>query len=221
VSGVLTDGGLGALAAALVGAAAGVGLVLLLRRGAHRRGEERERPPQRLGWVVPVLVVAAWALQRQAGDDATVLVVHGAALVWMAGLAAIDVDVRRLPDTWTGPGALAAVVSLGVAAGLGDDGARWLVAVGCGLVNGAVYLLLALVNPAGLGLGDVKLAVPLGVLVGWWGPVAVVLAFFGAFLVGLVVGLVAAVRTGQGLGATFPFGPAMLASAAVVVVLAA
>ena len=204
-----------------IAAGAGVVLTLALRRATHRRAEEQGRARPRLWWVVPVLVVVAWALQRQAGDDLTVLVVHGAALVWMAGLAAIDLDVRRLPDVWTGAGAVGFTVALAVAAAVTDDWTRWLVAVACGLVNGLVYLLLVLVNPAGLGLGDVKLAVPLGLLVGWWGPVPVVLAFFATFVLGLVVGLVVAVRTRDGLKATFPFGPAMLSGAAAVVVLAA
>lgn len=200
-----------------------VGAVLhrwLATRG-YRYEDELDLPERGHRWVVPVLALAAAALGARF-DDVPVLVTYGLALVWMAGLAVIDVDVRRLPDRWTLPAVPVAAALLGWCSWATDGRSGWQdwwPAVVAGLLNGAVYLVLALVNPAGLGLGDVKLAVPLGMLTGWFGATATVLAFLLAFVIGLVVGVVAAVRTREGRKATFPFGPSMLAGALVVILL--
>lgn len=199
------------------GAAAGFGLHVWLRGESYRYDDERDLPSRSTRWLVPVLAAAAAVLGLRLSGEPGVLAVMALALVWMAGLAAIDIDVRRLPDRWTLPGLLLWPLLLAGCALAADDWSRWGTALLCGLAHGAAYLLLAVLNPAGLGLGDVKLAVPLGVLVGWWGWAAVFGAFFAAFALGLVIGLIVAVRSGEGRKATFPFGPAMLLGAYVVI----
>jgi leader peptidase (prepilin peptidase)/N-methyltransferase len=75
--------------------------------------------------------------------------------------------------------------------------------------------VLALARPDGMGFGDVKLAGVLGLYLGWLGWGALVVGAFGAFLLGGVFSLVllAAGRVGRKSG--IPFGPWMLAGAAV------
>ena len=84
-------------------------------------------------------------------------------------LAFIDLDTKRLPNVMTLP-------SYPIVAGLllipavvydqwGDFGRAML--GGLGLF--AFYLVLALVYPAGMGMGDVKLAGPLGMALAWLG----------------------------------------------------
>ncbi|MEP7024884.1 MAG: prepilin peptidase, partial [Actinomycetota bacterium] len=74
-------------------------------------------------------------------------------------LAFIDVRLRRLPDALTLPSYPAALVLLGVAAAVIHDGAQHLASALIGMAAAlAFYLLQALVYPAGIGWGDVKLS---------------------------------------------------------------
>lgn len=128
-------------------------------------------------------------------------------------LALIDLDTHRLPNTIVLPSYLVGAALLGTAAALtGDWGALIGAAIG-GVVLYALYLLLALVYPGGMGFGDVKLAGVLGIFLGYlgWGPL--IIGGFAAFVLGgaFALVLVAARRAKKGSG--IPFGPWMLAGA--------
>ncbi|MCF3962461.1 prepilin peptidase, partial [Streptomyces fuscigenes] len=125
----------------------------------------------------------------------------------------VDRAVHRLPDLLTLPLAAAAPLLLGAAALVPGHGGSWSGALLGGLVLGAGYLLLLLINPRGLGFGDVKLALPLGCVLGWYGwPVLFAGAFLG-FLAGALYGLGLMVLRGAGRGTAIPFGPFMIAGA--------
>ncbi|MFD0891219.1 prepilin peptidase, partial [Streptosporangium algeriense] len=89
-----------------------------------------------------------------------------------------------------------------------------------GLVLTGLYLLLFLVNPEGMGLGDVKFAAALGTALGWLGWDALVTGTFLGFLAGGLYGgaLVAARRAGR--GSEIPFGPFMAVGAFAVILTA-
>jgi leader peptidase (prepilin peptidase)/N-methyltransferase len=132
-------------------------------------------------------------------------------------LAMIDIDVKRLPNAIVLPSYVVAAALLTVAAAV--DG-RWedLLRAGLGMVAlYAFYFLLALVYPAGMGFGDVKLAGVLGLYLGWLGWAEVVAGGFLGFLFGGVVGggLVLVRRAGR--KSMLPFGPFMLAGALVAI----
>ncbi|MCE9515077.1 MAG: A24 family peptidase, partial [Mycobacterium sp.] len=84
--------------------------------------------------------------------------VAGAAVLgWAVALSVVDLRERRLPNVLTLSGAAvitagAAVAGRGTAALLG------------GLALSALYLVVHLAAPSGLGAGDVKLALALGAL---------------------------------------------------------
>jgi leader peptidase (prepilin peptidase) / N-methyltransferase len=109
---------------------------------------------QGLGWAVPAYLALAFVC-----------------LV----LAVIDAATGLLPNRITSP-AFPVVAGLLLAAslGLGELGR-----LGRGLLAaasvGGLFLLLALLSPHGMGVGDVKLAPTLGLALGWlsWGTVAV------------------------------------------------
>ncbi|MFF9088947.1 prepilin peptidase [Streptomyces sp. NPDC014991] len=126
-------------------------------------------------------------------------------------LAAVDLRVRRLPDPLTLPLAVTALALLGVAALLPEHAGDWPTALYGALALGAGYCVLYLVNPAGMGFGDVKLAVGAGAVLGWYGWPTVLLGTFAGFLLGALYGgaLVLARRASR--KAAVPFGPFLLA----------
>jgi len=133
-------------------------------------------------------------------------------------LAAIDIDVHRLPDAIVLPSYPVAAVLLALASwdvGQGYDAGALLRAVIGGVALFVLYLVLVLVNPRGMGLGDLKLAGVLGMYLGWVGWGALAVGAFAAFLLGGVFGIVLMVVGRAGRKTQVPFGPWMLLGAAV------
>jgi leader peptidase (prepilin peptidase) / N-methyltransferase len=128
-------------------------------------------------------------------------------------LAVIDATTRLLPNRITYPAfPVLAGLLLVASVALGDFGrlGRGLLAA---VAVGAFFLLLALISPRGMGLGDVKLAPTLGLALGWlsWG--AVVVGVFTAFLLGGLVGLGAMLLLGLSRKSLLPFGPWLVTGA--------
>ncbi len=128
-------------------------------------------------------------------------------------LAVVDLRHRRLPNRVVLP-AIVAGAGLLLVAAAGEW--AWLAllraTVGAGLLF-AGYLVLALISPRGLGMGDVKLAALLGLHLGWLGWAAVVVGAVAGFLVQAVLALSLLAGGRIGLRGELPFGPAMLAGA--------
>ncbi|MFJ1709007.1 prepilin peptidase [Kitasatospora sp. NPDC088346] len=161
---------------------------------------------------------AAWLVEAVAAVvGGAVGVVAGAAayrpsalpLVWVGlfgvVLALVDARVFRLPDVLTLPLALGTAVLLLLTEDRGGVLLRCLYAA---LALGGVYLALALVAP--IGLGDVKLAPPLGALLGWYGWPSVFGGFVLTFLLAGAWGVVLLVTRRAGRGDDLPLGPWML-----------
>lgn len=132
-------------------------------------------------------------------------------------LAVVDLRHRLLPNRVVGPASVAGAVLLTGAAAV--DG-RWEDLRGAGLgavVLFAVFLLLALISPSALGMGDVKLAGLLGLHLGWLGWDAVLLGAAAGFVVQAVLSLVLLAARRIDLRGELPFGPAMLAGAALAI----
>lgn len=128
-------------------------------------------------------------------------------------LALIDLDVQRLPDAIVLPSYLVGGVLLAGASLLDGNPDQILrAAIGMAALY-ALYFVLALVYPGGMGFGDVKLAGVLGMYLAWLGWAELVVGAFLAFLLGGVVGgaLMAANRAGR--KTRIPFGPFMLLGA--------
>lgn len=128
-------------------------------------------------------------------------------------LTLVDRRVHRLPDVLTLPLAAAIAVLLGVAALLPAATGSWSTALLGGLALGAAYLVLFLVNPAGMGFGDVKLALALGVALGWYGWQILLTGAFAGLLYGAVYGLGMVVLRRAGRRTAIPLGPFMLGGA--------
>jgi leader peptidase (prepilin peptidase) / N-methyltransferase len=114
-------------------------------------------------------------------------------------IAAIDIQTRRIPNRVLAP-AIAIVLVANVAFFPGRTPAFVLAA----LVAGGLLLIPNLINSSWMGMGDVKLAVLLGLALGW----AVIGALLIAFVAVLPVALVMMIRGGTpARKMALPFGP--------------
>ncbi|MET9463414.1 A24 family peptidase [Streptomyces sp. NPDC006544] len=135
-------------------------------------------------------------------------------------LCLVDAAVHRLPDVLTLPLAAATAVTLGAASLVPGAGGSWRRALLGGLVLGGCYGLLHLVNPRGMGFGDVKLALAVGQVLGWYGWPVLFAGTLAAFLAGAVHGLALMVLRRGDRTTPIPFGPFMAGGALVGVVYA-
>ena len=132
-------------------------------------------------------------------------------------LAVVDLRHRLLPNRVIAPALVAGTLLLTAAAAV--DG-RWdalaRAALGA-VVLFVVFLLLALISPSALGMGDVKLAGLLGLSLGWLSWDAVLLGAAAGFVVQAVLSLVLLAARRIELRGELPFGPAMLLGAAMAI----
>ncbi|MFI1333886.1 prepilin peptidase [Streptomyces sp. NPDC020845] len=128
-------------------------------------------------------------------------------------LAGVDRAVHRLPDVLTLPLAGGAAVLLGGATLLPHSAGSWRRALLGGAALGGAYLVLHLISPGGMAFGDVKLALGLGIALGWYGWAVLVLGAFAGLLLGscYAVVLLATRRATRGTG--MAFGPFMILGA--------
>lgn len=137
----------------------------------------------------------------------------------LAELAVVDAHTRRLPNVLTLPALPAGLLLVAVAAAAQDRVAVLTTAAVAAVLLFLVLLVLAVLRPAGMGMGDVKAAAVIGLYVGSLGVgpalAALVVAALAAFAGGLVL-----IATGRiGPRTATPFGP-WLAAGALVAVLA-
>ncbi|MSO36798.1 MAG: prepilin peptidase [Acidimicrobiia bacterium] len=125
----------------------------------------------------------------------------------LLALSVIDLDTFLLPNRIVYPLAVALVVLFGLAAVATGDWASFLRAVLSGLGAFTAFLILHLITPAGMGLGDVKLMFCLGIALGWVSVGAVFLGTFVGFLLGAIVGVALIMLGRKGRKDHVPFGP--------------
>jgi leader peptidase (prepilin peptidase) / N-methyltransferase len=135
-------------------------------------------------------------------------------------LAVIDLDTRLLPDRITIPAFALVAVLLLIASLVEHDLGRMLRGLEAALAGSAGLLVLVVISPGGMGRGDVKFALVLGLALGWLGWDVLVAGFVAAFLIGGVAALAAVLVLRMGRKAHIPFGP-WLAAGALLAVLAA
>ena len=125
------------------------------------------------------LVVAATALLGTACGLVFGLTLEGAAaalLCWtLVVITRTDFEHRLIPDRIVVPGAALLLVLRTV----DDPSVEWIAAA---LAAGLALLLVVLVYPQGLGMGDVKLAVLLGAALGAYVAIGIFVGFFLAFV---------------------------------------
>jgi leader peptidase (prepilin peptidase) / N-methyltransferase len=159
-------------------------------------------PPPELSRVSRLrIVLACTALVLAAACflvfDPAEAVIGAAGCVVLAAVTATDLERRIVPNRIVLPATVVALLAQTVR----DPGVEWLLAC---LVAGGLLFLAAVAYPAGMGMGDVKLAAFLGAWLGW--------DVFAALFIGILAALVPAVvilvkhgRAGRKMG--IPFAP--------------
>lgn len=139
-------------------------------------------------WLVPVLVVAA----------------------------GVDVRLMLIPRrvAWIGAGVGAALIAAVSVIG-GEPGA-----IKSALVGGVAYFgflfVVSMISPGGMGFGDVRLSLVLGLYLGWISVLLPAVGLFVACILGVVLGL--GVRIGsKGQQRHFPFGPGLALGTLIVI----
>ncbi|WP_327728235.1 A24 family peptidase [Streptomyces sp. NBC_00487] len=128
-------------------------------------------------------------------------------------LTLVDLGAQRLPDPLTLPFAGLALTLLGAVAFVPEHAGQWRTAAYGALALGGFYFLFFLIRPVALGFGDVKLALGLGAVLGWYGWGALYLGTFAGALIGSAYTLVMAARGRAVRRQLVALGPFMIAGA--------
>ncbi len=176
-------------------------------------------PPWLRGWTplqIALLVAAGGALAVAAAarigfDPATLLLASAAPLV-----AAVDIRWRIVPNRLVLP--LTGVLLIAAAASAILDAQP--LRIGGALLGAAamfaVYLAPAVLTRRAMGMGDVKLALAIGTVLGASGWQTWLLGVLAGFIAGAVIGLVMLLARRATLRSRIPYAPAMLAGAMLV-----
>lgn len=201
--------------------------VLATRESVFELGTWQSLEPRRPGVArvvtCTVLNAASFALAAWRWPHSPAVVVFSLLFSALLVVSVIDLEHYRIPDRISFPTmATGAAVAVAVALVSRDDERLASLAVATVLFWGALGVG-HLISPAGLGRGDVKLGVTLGLALGWVAPapadsvMLVLVAFFAASMLGTLQGVLLLIVRRR--SAPYPFGPALAAGAMAVVVL--
>jgi len=128
-------------------------------------------------------------------------------LVFIATLGAVsvvDLRERRIPNRATGLAAGVAVLVM-----LLEDPSALPMAVVAAAVVSLPLLLACLVNPAGMGMGDVKLMAVIGLYLGWVAVPVLLAGLLAATVAGVVISVAGRRKLGE---ITLPLAPFLAAA---------
>ena len=192
----------------------------LLRRG---RGPGDVRLPKR--WLASeVLTAALFALAWAEYGGSPVVWPVLLLFATLVPATVIDLMVLRIPDRVVFPGLLATTIAV-VTVSVTEDVSGAIVGALVGAVTYFVALFIPhLVYPKGMGFGDVKLAILLGLVLGWfgWSDEFPVLGPVQLVIFGMIAGMIAGILCGVLLpmirrGRVFPLGPGLAVGTVLVV----
>ena len=122
-----------------------------------------------------------------------------------------DLETHRLPNAFTYPLVAWGLACSAIQGLLHSPNYSAVAMLACGLGAGGFFLLLNLVTRGGMGMGDVKLALAIGLTLGSQAPRLVVISLALAFVLGAAASLFAIAAKKLHLKSSLPFGPFMLA----------
>jgi leader peptidase (prepilin peptidase) / N-methyltransferase len=129
------------------------------------------------------------------------------AALLLVPVSIVDLRIRKIATRLVYPGALVTAVLLTVAAAVDGEWRRLIVALLCGVGAWAFIWVLFIIYPDGMGDGDARLCLMLGMITGWFGWPTAMVGILAGFVTGSMVGIGYGVVTRKYLKATLPFGP--------------
>jgi leader peptidase (prepilin peptidase)/N-methyltransferase len=207
---------------ALIASLAAAGLLAgWPQRAVITRLDISPRPPALAAGAATAVLFGGLAARVDPGYPGYLMLVLAAAC-WLAAcavpLACTDLAVQRLPDPLTGAAYAGTAVLLLAAAAVGGPWSALVRALLGGLALAGFYLLLMVISPSGMSLGDVKLAASLGTLLAWFSWRLLLAGGFAGFLLGGVFAAALLASRRAGRKQPIPFGPFMIAGAVLAVV---
>lgn len=180
----------------------------LRRRCRHCHGAISARYPLVELVVAALFAVIAW----QWGLTLMAALLAYLAIISVA-LVAIDLDHQRLPDKLVLPSLVVTVLGLLAVSMVNDE--WWILcrALIGALILGGFYFVMWLAYPRGLGFGDVKTALLLGLVLGALGWQCLAVGAIAGPLLGAVGATVAAIRARGIRGVKLAYGPALIGGA--------
>jgi leader peptidase (prepilin peptidase) / N-methyltransferase len=158
--------------------------------------------------LLTIVAIAAVTLARYGPGAGGIIAAFGCGV--LVALAAIDLKERRLPNRIVLPTA-----GLVLAARLVTAPSHWVAWIAASFGIFALFVVLALIYPAGLGMGDVKLSLLLGALLG---PSVIAGLLLGTFSAGVFGAAILLREGGAARSRAIPYGP-FLAFGTIVVLL--
>jgi leader peptidase (prepilin peptidase)/N-methyltransferase len=182
---------------------------LLLRGRCHACGA-------RISIMYPLTELASGAMFVAVAlfeHDAWVAALFAPFLALLVAISVIDLRHRKIPNKLVYPAFVVAAVAV-VAADLAGSRVN-AIRAGVGfLAYGLGLLIVAVISPRGMGMGDVKLAALIGLVVGSLGLAEVAVAAFVGVLLGGIAALVALIL-GADRKSALPFGPSLAVGAVI------
>lgn len=168
-------------------------------------------------WLVPLGTAALFLAAGARIEAAWALPAYLVFFAALLAIAVIDLQLQIIPNRIVYPAIFASVPLLAVAALAGDDWDRFVRALVSGAVAWLVLLGIHLVQPGGMGFGDVRLSFLLGLFLGWIDYGHALMGIFLGFLLGAVVGLILVGLRIRSRTDHVPFGPFLAAGAAITI----
>ncbi len=171
--------------------------------------------------LIELIVAVSWVLTVARVGLRSELPAFLAFVTTLVILSAVDLEHRRILNRILGPMAIVAIVLLlGAAVVEGRPEALGRSALGA-LAYFAPMLLLGLLIPSSMGMGDIKLAGYLGLHLGWFSMKHVLVGAFLGFLIGAAIGVTLMVAGKKSRKDYVPFGPSMALGAGATIFFAA
>ncbi len=188
-------------------------IAVYLARTVPPRMEVESRPRPDAWWATAVMVGGAfgWFIAPSAGWPLLpAFLVFGAATL---ALALIDLDHQLIPNRVLFPSLGIAFALLVVGAFVAEEAGHLIRGTLAGIAYFAFLLIVALIARGGFGMGDVKLALLLGLFLGYLGWDVLAVGAVLSVLLGGVASVFVLLFTGKDRRSKFAYGPYLVAGA--------
>lgn len=157
--------------------------------------------------LVEIVTATLFALVAWRLGPVAILPAYWVLVAGLVSIAAVDLERYLVPNRILYPTLLLGSLLLIVGALIDNSWHALLGAALGGVVAFAALFLIHLVQPKGMGFGDVRLAGLLGVFLGWFGLPRVGVGLFLGFVLGAVAGLLLMAFGGATRRTKLPFAP--------------